>query len=93
MILVFELGLVLLHQIETMKLTTEITRGKFTTTSAKSAPIKIVQGKRGLAKGRRIVRASQLRDALPDTFMAIAERETFKVERAQSQRESRRAKR
>ena len=76
-----------------MKLTTDITRGKFTTTSAKDAPIKMVQGKRGLVKGRRIVRASQLRDTLPDTFIAIAERETFKAERAKSQREARRAKR
>lgn len=76
-----------------MKLTTKITRGKFTTTSEKSAPIKVVQGKRGLVKGRRIVRASQLRDALPCTFIAIAERETFKAERAQSQRDARRRKR
>lgn len=53
----------------------------------------MVQGKRGLVKGRRIVRASQLRDTLPDTFIAIAERETFKAERAKSQREARRAKR
>lgn len=87
------LHIYLFHQIETMKVTTEITRGKFTITSEKDAPIKMVQGKRGLTKGRRIVRASQLRDALPDTFMAIAERETFKSERAQSQRDARRAKR
>ena len=82
-------AIALYYQNETMKLTTEITRGKFTTTSAKGALIKMVQGKRGLTKGRRIVRASQLRDALPNTFIAIAERETFKAERAQSQRESR----
>ncbi len=83
----------LLLQIETMKLTTNITRQAFTITSEKDAPIKIVQGKRGLAKGRKIVRATQLRDSLPDTFIAIAERETFKADRAQSQRNARRAKR
>jgi hypothetical protein len=86
-------GICLLHQIEKMKLTTHVTKGEFTITSEKSAPIKIVQGKRGLVKGRRIVRASQLRDSLPCTFIAIAERENFKAERAQSQREARRAKR
>ena len=81
------------HQIERMKLTTNITRQAFTITSEKDAPIKMVQGKRGLTKGRRIVRASKLRDTLPDTFIAIAERETFKAKRAQSQRDARRAKR
>jgi hypothetical protein len=85
--------LCLLHQIETMKLLTNITKQAFTITSEKNARIKIVQGKRGLVKGRRIVRASQLRDSLPCTFIAIAERENFKAERAQSQREARRAKR
>ena len=83
----------LLHQIEGMKLRTDITKQAFTITSEKDAPIKVVQGKRGLTKGRRIVRASQLRESLPNTFLAIAEREKFKAERAQSQRDARRAKR
>ena len=76
-----------------MKLKTEFNINQFTISSEKDARIKMVQGHRGFAKSRKIVRASQLRDSLPDTFIAIAERETFKANRAQSQREARRRKR
>ena len=76
-----------------MKLKTEYLINQFTISSEKAAPIKMVQGHRGFAKSRKIVRASQLRDSLPDTFIAIAERESFKANRAESQREARRRKR
>jgi len=47
----------------------------------------------GLNKGNRAVKIQQKRDNLETIFLASASRENKKAERAQAQREARRAKR